>query len=117
LIEAGYVYIAQPPLYQIKHGSRRGKVWYAFSDSERDTIFAELPNDKKADVQRFKGLGEMDPDQLWLTTMDPETRTLKQVGMEDAALADEMFSILMGDDVESRRDFIQANARYATIDV
>ncbi|MBW3663204.1 MAG: DNA topoisomerase (ATP-hydrolyzing) subunit B [Actinobacteria bacterium] len=117
LIEAGYVYIAQPPLYQIKHGSRRGKVWYAFSDSERDTIFAELPGDKKPDVQRFKGLGEMDPDQLWLTTMDPETRTLKQVGMEDAALADEMFSILMGDDVESRRDFIQANARYATIDV
>jgi DNA gyrase subunit B len=117
LIEAGYVYLAQPPLYQIKHPSRKKQVYYAFSDAERDAIFEELPKDRKVDVQRFKGLGEMDPDQLWETTMDPARRTLKLVTMEDAAVADEMFSILMGDDVESRREFIQSNARYATLDV
>ncbi len=117
LIEAGYVYIAQPPLYQIKHPSRKKQVYYAYSDAQRDEIFAQLPRDKKIDVQRFKGLGEMDPGQLWETTMDPATRTLKQVQIDDAAMADEMFTILMGDDVESRRNFIQANARYATLDV
>ncbi len=117
LIEAGYVYLAQPPLYQIKHSKRKKWVEYAFSDPERDAIFATLPEDGKTDVQRFKGLGEMDPDQLWETTMNPENRTLKLVTMEDAGVADEMFSILMGEDVESRRDFIQTNARYATIDV
>jgi DNA gyrase subunit B len=117
LIEAGYVYLAQPPLYQITHPTRKKEVYYAFSDAERDAIFADLPQDKKIDVQRFKGLGEMDPDQLWSTTMDPERRTLKIVTLEDAAAADEMFSVLMGDDVPSRRDFIQANARYATLDV
>jgi DNA gyrase subunit B len=117
LIEAGYVYLAQPPLYQITHPSRKKEVHYAFSDPERDAIFAQMPKDKKIDVQRFKGLGEMDADQLWDTTMNPETRTLKLVTMDDAAAADEMFSILMGDDVASRRDFIQANAKYATLDV
>jgi DNA gyrase subunit B len=117
LIEAGYVYLARPPLYQITHPTRKKEVHYAFSDAERDAIFEQLPKDKKIDVQRFKGLGEMDPAQLWETTMDPERRTLSIVTMEDAAAADEMFSVLMGDDVPSRRAFIQANARYATLDV
>ncbi len=117
LIEAGYVFLAQPPLYQIKHSRRKNWVAYAYSDPERDGIVAELPEEGKVEVQRFKGLGEMDPDQLWETTMDPENRTLKLVTMDDAAVADEMFSILMGEDVVSRREFIQTNARYATLDV
>ena len=117
LIEQGYVYLAQPPLFQIVHPSRRKDPFYAFSDADRDAILAALPEDRRVDVQRFKGLGEMDADQLWDTTMDPERRTLKQVRLEDAAAADEMFTVLMGDDVAARRTFIQANARSATIDV
>ncbi len=117
LIDAGYVYLAQPPLYQVKHSKRRGEVYYAYTDPELAAIRADLPSDGTPDVQRFKGLGEMDADQLWDTTMDPARRTLKLVTLEDAAAADEMFSVLMGDDVEARRNFIQANARYATIDV
>jgi DNA gyrase subunit B len=117
LIEHGYVYLAQPPLFQIIHGSRKKEPFYAFSDAERIRIIASLPEDRKIDVQRFKGLGEMDADQLWNTTMDPQRRTLKQVRLEDAAAAEEMFTVLMGDDVAARRTFIQANARNATIDV
>jgi DNA gyrase subunit B len=117
LIDAGYVYLAQPPLFQVKHSRRRNWVEYAFSDAQLEAIRAELPSEGKTEVQRFKGLGEMDADQLWETTMDPERRTLKLVTMEDGASADEMFTVLMGDDVESRRNFIQANARYATLDV
>jgi DNA gyrase subunit B len=117
LIEHGYVYLAQPPLFQIVHPSRKKEPFYAFNDAQRDAIIRGLPDDRKIDVQRFKGLGEMDAEQLWVTTMDPERRTLKQVRLEDAVAADEMFTVLMGDDVAARRTFIQANARNATIDV
>ncbi|MEA1907941.1 MAG: DNA topoisomerase (ATP-hydrolyzing) subunit B [Euryarchaeota archaeon] len=107
LIEAGYVYIAQPPLYQVKKGKVRR---YAFSDEELDAIRAEIGKDSIT-VQRYKGLGEMNPSQLWETTMDPETRTMLQVRIEDAMEADRMFTILMGDAVEPRRAFIEKHAR------
>ena len=134
LIEAGYVYIAQPPLYQIEPpgAKNKDKIRYAFSDRERDTIVAEMGGGngeveitedgtispgsgagqkKKLRISRFKGLGEMDAEQLAVTTMERAQRTLLQVAMEDAATADQMFTILMGDDVEARRDFIVRNAR------
>ncbi len=107
LIEAGYVYIAQPPLYQVKKGKVRR---YAFSDEELDAIREEIGKDGIT-VQRYKGLGEMNPSQLWETTMDPETRTMLQVRIEDAVEADRMFTILMGDAVEPRRAFIEKHAR------
>lgn len=116
LIDAGYVYIAQPPLYQIKPSGSKSKdnIRYAYSDRQRDQVLAELravdPN-KKVEIGRFKGLGEMDAEQLWDTTMDPAVRTLLQIQMEDAAAAEQMFITLMGDDVEARRDFIVRNAR------
>jgi len=107
LIEQGHVFCAMPPLYKVFKGKRQA---YAFSDEERDALIAEMGENTKA--ERYKGLGEMDASQLWETTMDPETRTLISVSIEDAYAADETFSLLMGDKVEPRREFIEQNARY-----
>jgi DNA gyrase subunit B len=114
LIELGYVYLAQPPLYRLKWTNAEHD--YVYSDAERDALVAagqaagrRLP--KENGIQRYKGLGEMNYQELWETTMSPETRTLRQVTMEDAATADEVFATLMGDDVDSRRHFIQKNAK------
>ncbi len=109
LIEEGHIFLAQPPLYKIKKGKAQER--YAFSDAERDAIIEELGGNIEA--ERYKGLGEMDPEQLWETTMDPERRTLLKVEIEDAIACDQMFSVLMGDLVEPRREFIEKNAKYA----
>ena len=108
LIEEGHVYIAQPPLYRISKGKDNHR--YAYTDQERDEILASIEG--KTTIQRYKGLGEMDPEQLWETTMNPETRTMLRVELNDAQEADETFSILMGDQVEPRREFIETNAKY-----
>mgnify|MGYP000863978259 FL=1 len=109
LIEQGHVYLAQPPLFKVSKGK---KIRYAFSDEERDQFMAEFGGSGSCDIQRYKGLGEMDAEQLWETTMDPDFRTMLRVNIEDAMLADETFSILMGDKVEPRREFIETNAKY-----
>lgn len=109
LIEQGHVYIAQPPLYKVEKGK---KVRYAYSDKEQAEILAEMG--ENCLIQRYKGLGEMDPEQLWETTLNPENRTLLKVEMEDAAMADEIFTLLMGEKVEPRREFIHKNAKYVS---
>ena len=108
LIESGKIYIAMPPLYKVE---KHKKIQYALNDEEKTAIVAALGGEEGVSLQRYKGLGEMNPEQLWETTLNPAHRTLMQISVEDAVRADEVFSILMGEEVEPRREFIQQHAR------
>jgi DNA gyrase subunit B len=116
LVTQGYVYIAQPPLYLVKRGKEQE---YAYNEEQRKHLIARLGNGKEDSVtlQRYKGLGEMNSEQLWETTMDPTRRTLKRVGIDSLLNADEVFTMLMGDEVAPRREFIETHAKYARLDV
>ena len=116
LIDHGYIYIAQPPLYLVKKGREERYCW---TEAQRETAIREIGagREESVNVQRYKGLGEMNAEQLWETTMNPDKRSLKQVSIESAAEADHLFSMLMGDEVAPRRDFIEKNAKYARVDV
>ena len=113
IVRRGYLYIALPPLYRIQSGK---EIVYSYDDLEKERIIKEM-GDGKVVIQRYKGLGEMNPTQLWETTMDPGVRTLKQVAIEDAEGADRMFSMLMGEEVPPRKKFIQTHAKMATLDI
>ena len=113
IVENGYLYLAQPPLYKISAG---GKDHYVYSDSEKEALLKSL-NGQKIRIQRYKGLGEMNPEQLWQTTMDPKTRILKKITIEDIQEADHTFDMLLGKEVLPRRRFIQANAKLAELDI